>query len=1510
MPHRRSHANHGHGREPGDKRVKKTKRPLWLRLFRWILFTMAGLIIFLGLIWAGLQTRWAKNSLVSLVSSVTANTDNYQVTLRGLDGLLPFSIIVDQVTISDTKGPWLEGKKFDFSMKARDLLATLSGSVQVEWLRMEKLSLSRLPEPDSKKEKPPARNGSLSLPNIMVQKIQIDRIELGKAVAGKPMAFSLQSRVKTAGSQVNAETSLTDLNHGDDAFYLRVAYDMAREHVTANLNYHESKGGLVSGLTGLKDLKSLELVLKADGPLSGVKGRLDLNMGGYGKAGVRFRYGAGIDGTMDLQMDGQIKAERQIIPIYVVQAMDSETLNLSCRATLSPQKTLDLKEFMIRNGINSISLEGNADIKKEHLNLRGLISGVNIAPFLRRSGVSIENLGPVRFTAKGPFTQPDITVVGMAGSVMVQGASLRDITLEVRTGFEQGFSGLKNTVVELKTREVRLPQAPVLRGPLKVALQTQSPDFSVWRVKDLDMTMPDVNIRLENAQVDTALWRFSTDFKLNMDRIAALLPSQTQPIDGQLEIRGHAEGNGIRSVKANFDMAVSRISGLPSEASGPIGSELTLAARASIMDRIMTLEDVHLKGEHGDLNIDGLLNLSKNTFDVAYDGSMNFPENLLSAGENLPVGNMKIRGRVSGGFQDFSAQANLSSQNLKLRDLDIKGIKAQLEVKGLPQKPAGSILVNGAIMDHPLKLYTDFAWSGKSLSIRKAGARLPGINLRASLPLILEPDHFSGTVEGEITSMNILRELAGIDVRGTGRFRIKSGEPDGKMTENRGQKSKVKDQRSWARRPLEMGQTPIILDADFKNLRYQDYGTSALEIRARIDDLKTVRGEVSLKATDIPFRNSRIKTFKLKAKGDLTSAEITLETKGMAQTATEETFFLTSKILLKHTDLWQFRFDTIKAGYEDLKINLQKPANVTLGNGLIALDNLELKTDKGQLQVMAELDRENIEASARITDLPLSLLEPFVGQDLSGRAEAVLKLSGPLADPGMNVNVHIKGYKIMEQDGTRPLLMNMKLHSRRDGDRLSAELELSGLSKNPFKASGSIPAHISLKPFAFDVDKTGKLEGKFQGKLDLTVFETLPVMEGQHLKGKVKMALGIGGTLEKWDLNGSMIISDGRYENVDLGMLLDRIQGHLSAEGRVLKLSGLTATDGGTGTIALRGRAEVDSPFRTEISLTIKQATLLRKEILTVTAGGNLDIKGNRDRMDLTGKIDLNRTETIISKRFPADVTVIPVSTINGPAVVPSKKPKPRDVGTMIQVDLGVNIPDKFFVRGRGLDAEFKGHLKVQGPIENPAVRGTLNVVRGTFQCLSRTFKVVNGQIAFDGTTPPVPFLNINTRVDAGETTARVDISGPANAFTLKLYSQPPLPQDEIMAQILFGQSVAKLNTFQALQLAYSLNELSGGYGPNVLGKTRSFLGLDRLGFSYGGEDDKNKGDGSEDSSGPSITLGKYVTDRVYVGVEQDLTNARRNVIVEVNITPNFTVESKAGTKSGAGLGFNWNYDY
>jgi len=843
-------------------------------------------------------------------------------------------------------------------------------------------------------------------------------------------------------------------------------------------------------------------------------------------------------------------------------------------------------------------------------------------------------------------------------------------------------------------------------------------------------------------------------------------------------------------------------------------------------------------------------------------------------------------------FDDFAAHVNLDSKNLRFNDLEIKGMKTQLKAEGLPRKPSGTIRIHAAAMDQPLQVNSDFAWSGKTLTVGDAKIQAPGMAIAASLDLTPGTKDFSGKVKGQITSLEMVQALAGVEAKGTGSFQIETGKP-----------ATPRDGPS------------LTLRADFKGLKYKDYGASTLKVIARVDDIKAMRGQAKLTATDMPLGSSHFKTLNLGATGALSEAEITLETKGVTQTDSQTTseapLFLATKINVKRTDLWQLRLDTLKAGYENLKIDLQKPATLAYGDdGRIALDDLQIKIDKGLLQATAHLDPEKVDAKIRITDLPLSLLEPFVGQDLDGRAEVDLKLSGPLGDPGVNVTVHLKEYKVMGRNDTKPILLNAKLHSRRDGDRLLADLALSGLGKTPFKAGGSIPAHLSLKPFAFHVDKNGALEAKLQGILDLAVLQTLPAMDNQSLRGQVNMDMGIGGSLEKWELNGGVTLDNGRYENVEQGVLLDQIQLKMDAEGRILKLTRLTATDGGTGTISLNGQTDVDPPFRTEIAVALKHATLLRKEMLTVTADGNLDLKGDKDRMDLTGEVNLERTEIAIPKQFPSSVTVIPVNVINDPAAEASEESKSKKSETLIQLDLGVKIPDKCFVRGRGLDVEFKGKLTVQGPATNPVVRGSLNVVRGTFLCLSRTFKVISGEIAFDGATPPVPFLNINTQVNAGAINAHVDISGPADAFKLKLSSQPTLPQDEIMAQILFGQSVAKLNTFQALQLAYSVNQLAGGYGPDLMGKTRGFLGLDRLDFSGGDENKKSSGNDDDNSNGPSVTLGKYVSDRVYVGVEQDLTDNKQDVIVDVNITPNFTVESKAGTKSGAGLGFNWNYDY
>ena len=631
---------------------------------------------------------------------------------------------------------------------------------------------------------------------------------------------------------------------------------------------------------------------------------------------------------------------------------------------------------------------------------------------------------------------PDVNISTVLGGLKAEDATLTGTKVNARVLFQKGFTGLKSASVAIGAQGLRVKQAPKLAGPVKLDIQAQSPDFLTWQVKGLQMTLPGVAVSVKDALMNLSKGNFSGDLAVQADHIAFLLPPDTPPMDGRLSMSAQVKGTGPGDLTARLNMTVSQLKGLPPEVAAIAGPEVTLNARAEMKKDRVTLETVEMKGSQTRLTAHGWVNLEKSVFDVAYRMTLNHSGDGISKPATLPVGDVKSQGKISGKFDDFAAYVDLNSQKLRFKDLEIKGMKAQLKAKGLPRKPSGTINIDASAMDQPLQVNSDFAWNGTTLKIVDGRIKVPGVDLSASLHLTPGTEDFSGRVKGQITSLEVVQALTGAAAHGTGTFQIEAGKP-----------------RSTRDGPS------LTLDANFKDLKYQDYGASTLKVRARVDDIKAMRGQANLIATDMPFGSSRIETLTLGATGALSEAEITLETKGVTQIGTRPDpqgksvapLFLTTKIKAKRTEQWEFRLNTLKAGYENLRVNLQKPATLAYGNdGRISLDDLQLKMDKGMLQVKAHVDPEKVAAKIRITDLPLSLLEPFVGQDLDGRAEVSLELSGPLADPGVNVAVHLKEYKIMGRDGTQPIFLNAKLHSRRDGDRLLADLELSGLGKIPF----------------------------------------------------------------------------------------------------------------------------------------------------------------------------------------------------------------------------------------------------------------------------------------------------------------------------------------------------------------------------------------------------------------------------------------------------------------------------
>src|SRR5207237_6817792 len=111
-------------------------------------------------------------------------------------------------------------------------------------------------------------------------------------------------------------------------------------------------------------------------------------------------------------------------------------------------------------------------------------------------------------------------------------------------------------------------------------------------------------------------------------------------------------------------------------------------------------------------------------------------------------------------------------------------------------------------------------------------------------------------------------------------------------------------------------------------------------------------------------------------------------------------------------------------------------------------------------------------------------------------------------------------------------------------------------------------------------------------------------------------------------------------------------------------------------------------------------------------------------------------------------------------AVAVSAAVKPSAPAVPAALDIQIAVPGRVFVRGRGLDSEWRGRINVTGSSDTPRIVGSLEALRGTFAFLGQTFKVARGHIAFDGAAAIDPTLDIVAEIAAPDITAQVLVAG------------------------------------------------------------------------------------------------------------------------------------------------------
>jgi len=457
---------------------------------------------------------------------------------------------------------------------------------------------------------------------------------------------------------------------------------------------------------------------------------------------------------------------------------------------------------------------------------------------------------------------------------------------------------------------------------------------------------------------------------------------------------------------------------------------------------------------------------------------------------------------------------------------------------------------------------------------------------------------------------------------------------------------------------------------------------------------------------------------------------------------------------------------------------------------------------------------------------------------------------------------------------------------------LRAAAQLQGNTANvDAKLSAGSASQLALTgrtPLAAD----GALDLKLAGNLDMALLNPLLEAGGRHVTGAIAIDTTVTGAAASPEIGGKVRLTKGSVRDYAQGINLSDITGELSGNHGLLQVDKLTAR-AAPGDVAVEGTIGVLQPkIPVNLKLTAKNAQPIANNIVTANLNANITVTGTaRERLDVTGKIDINRADVEIPSGLPPNVAVLDVRK---PGEAP---PPPPEKPLVIGLDITVDAPRQILVKGRGLDAELGGELRIRGTTDSPRVSGGFELQRGYFTLASSKLTFSNGTVTFGGAglkNKIDPSLDFTAQTQAADVTATVRITGLADAPKIELSSTPDLPQDEILARLLFGQSASQLTALQVVQIGTALATLSGGGGGsfNPVAKIQKALGLDRL--TVGGGSSSTGANGTQQSTGASIEAGRYVSSRVFVAVKESTTGASQ-LVVDVDLTKHLKLQTKLG---------------
>ena len=418
-------------------------------------------------------------------------------------------------------------------------------------------------------------------------------------------------------------------------------------------------------------------------------------------------------------------------------------------------------------------------------------------------------------------------------------------------------------------------------------------------------------------------------------------------------------------------------------------------------------------------------------------------------------------------------------------------------------------------------------------------------------------------------------------------------------------------------------------------------------------------------------------------------------------------------------------------------------------------------------------------------------------------------------------------------------------------------------------------------------------------------------IDPRRLSGLANFDLRVVGPPELASLGGQITFRDGRLAAPNLGEALTDITGQVALNGGTAQIDLGARVESGGG-IDVNGPIGLTTPNNANVTVTLNDMALQDPQLYRSTIEGTVSLNGPlQGGARIVGRLTLGETNVRVPSSAISTLGDLPevihvgedgqvrqtlaradaLASINGSGDATGNGTSRR----ASPLDIRIDAPGRIFIRGRGLDAELGGRLRIGGTSADVIPVGRFSLVRGRIDILQQRFELTEGTATLAGDFEPFIRLVATTETDNG-TVINIIVEGPAGEPEVRFESVPELPQDEVLSQLIFGRDLSSISPLQAIQLASAISTLAGR-GGGAFDRLRRNVGLDDLDIT------------TDEEGETAVRAGRYISDNVYTDVTVT-SEGETEINLNLDLTDDITAKGSVDQDGETSIGIFFERDY